>query len=401
MLQLNRYLKGYVKIRVSGPAIQRFMNLCSVRGIALTSVQIHDGFALMEMNLRDFWNIKPIVRKTKMKVVLLERKGLPFSVKKWRKRKGFLAGVLLCGMLLYVLSLFVWDIELSPEGRLTREMLLSFLQDEGIGYGSYLGSIDIEAIEKKLRDEYPYIVWTSLRIEGTKLTVFVKENAQYQVTGKTVNHDPCDLYATVHGTVSSIVTRNGIPQVTSGQEVQRGDKLVSGQIPIMNDDDTVRQYLYTHADADIVVDTVFSYEKELPLVHEEKIYTGKQKIVFYAKLYRNSFSLGHMKGMEQYDIVTDLKQAKLFEDFYLPLYYGKITFNEYKLQKYTYTKEQARQILQKDFEGFCESLTQKGIQIIAKDVTIKDNKKSEKIKAALTVRVRDGEEKAINKVPEE
>ena len=399
MFQFYRYLRGYVKIRVSGPSMQRFMNLCSVRGIALRDVRYFDGYALMEMDLRDFWKIRPIVRKTKMKVVLLEKKGLPFSVRKWKKRKGFLLGIVLCAALLYALSLFIWDIELTPEGRLTREMLLSFLQDEGISYGCYRGSIDIDAVEKKLRDEYPYIVWTSLKIEGTRLTVFVKENAQYQETQKVENHDPCDLYATVHGTVNSIITRNGIPQVVNGQEVQKGDKLVSGQIPIMNDDDTVRQYLYTHADADIVLDTTFRFEKELPYVHEEKMYTGKQKIVFYMKLYQKSFSLGSMKGMELYDIVTDLKQAKLFEDFYLPLYYGKIVFNEYKLEKFCYTREELKQILQSDFSKFCESLTQKGIQIIEKDVTIKDNKKSEKITAVVTVRVRDGEEKAITMEP--
>ena len=401
MLQFYRYLKGYVKIRVSGPAMQRFMNLCSVRGIALRDVRYFDGYALMEMNLCDFWKIRPIVQKTKMKVVLLEKKGLPFSIKKWKKRKGFLAGIVLCAASLYALSLFIWDIELTPEGRLTREMLLSFLQDEGIGYGSYRGNIDIDAIEKKLRDEYPYIVWTSLKIEGTRLTVFVKENAQYQISQKVENYEPCDLYATVHGTVNSIITRNGIPQVVNGQEVNRGDKLVSGQIPIMNDDDTVRQYLYTHADADIVLDTTFRFEKELPYVHEEKVYTGKQKTVFYMKLYRKSFSLGSMKGMDLYDIVTDLKQAKLFDDFYLPLYYGTITFNEYRLEKFCYSKEELCQILEEDFSRFCESLTQKGIQIIEKDVTIKDNKKSEKIKAVVTVRVRDGEEKAIASEPGE
>lgn len=401
MLQFYRYLRGYVKVRVSGYALQRFMNLCSVRGIALNAVQIFEGYALMEMSLSDFWKIRPIVRKTKMKVVLLERKGLPFSVKKWKKRKGFLAGIALCAALLYALSLFIWDIELVPEGRLTREMVLSFLQDEGIGYGTYRKAIDIDSVEKKLRDEFPYIVWTSLQIEGTKLTIAVKENAQPQQAEKELQKQPCDLYSTVQGNVSSIVTRNGIPQVVAGQEVQKGDKLVSGQIPIMNDDDTVRHYMYTHADADIVLDTTFYYEKELPYVHKEKVYTGRQKTVYYIRLYNKSFSLGTMKGMETYDIVTDLKQAKLFQDFYLPFYYGKIKVNEYELQDFCYTKDELQTVLSDGFSDFCESLLQKGIQIIEKDVTIKKNKKSQKIKAAVTVRVRDGEEKTITVMPED
>lgn len=390
MQRFLRYVKGTVTIKVIGYSLQRFMNLCSVKGIELKKVQIYDGFATMELYLRDIYDIKPIVRKTKMKVVLLEKKGLPFSMKKWKKRTGFFIGLCLCFILIYSLSLFIWDIELIGGVKMTTPFLISYLQDEGVGYGTLITKIDTEGLEKALRAEYPYIKWTDVSISGTKLVIAVKENDQVE-DNITKEETPCDLYATVNGTVNSIVTRSGIPQVTLGQSVQSGEKLVSGQIPIMNDDDTVRNYLYTHSDADIYLDTEFVYEKEIPYIHEVKAYTGEEKCLYYMKLYQKSFSLGFLPQSGEFDIVTDLKQAKLFKDFYLPVYYGKIYYKKYEIKKLKYTESEIKQVLNEGLDDFCKSLSQKGIQIIDKNVTIKDNQKKRKMKAIVTVRVKDGE----------
>lgn len=45
-------------------------------------------------------------------------------------------------------------------------------------YGTYTGQVDIDAVEKKLRDTYPFLTWVSLRVQGTRLYVSVRENDQ-------------------------------------------------------------------------------------------------------------------------------------------------------------------------------------------------------------------------------
>ena len=51
MLQLIRFLKGYLLIRVCGNAPERFINLCSNHQIFLWDIQIHEAYYTMKIGL--------------------------------------------------------------------------------------------------------------------------------------------------------------------------------------------------------------------------------------------------------------------------------------------------------------------------------------------------------------
>ena len=99
-------------------------------------------------------------------------------------------------------------------------------------------------------------------------------------------------------------------------------------------------------------------------------------------------------GYEKYDIVTDLNQAGI-GDFYLPLYYGTITCNAYTLENLIYDETTAKALLQLQFEKFCQTLQQKGIQIVENDVKIKKYQKGMKAEGSIRMRIMDGEERKI------
>ncbi|MBE5881150.1 MAG: sporulation protein [Lachnospiraceae bacterium] len=398
MVGYIRLFRGYVRIRVESPSPQRFLNLCSVQDISLWDIVSDGDWYEMNLSVADFFRLKPIVKKTKTKVVLTEKKGLPFRMQKWKKRKVFILCSILCVVGLYGVSLFLWDIRLVNEGKLTSEMLLSFLQDNGVTYGSYKKGIDIDAIEKKLRDEYPFIIWTSLRLEGTRLFVDVKENDQTVEVSDVSSKQACNLHATVSGTVVSIVTRSGIPQVQIGDEVKKGDLLVVGEVPIYNDDETIKEYMYVCSDADIRLETRLSYGKELPLAYSKKVYTGQEKTAYYFRVYKNSFSTARIPDYELYDIVTDLKQGKILHDFYLPLYYGRITYQEYRLEEFVYTETEGRALLEAEFQKFCKTLQQKGVQIVEKNVKIEKNGRSLRADGSILVEMSDGEPQIITEM---
>ncbi len=392
MVRFIRSFRGYVRIRVDGFAPQRFLNLCSVHGISLWDI-VSEGYVYeMNLSVADYFRLRPIVRKTKTKVVLLEKRGLPFRMQKWKKRKVFILCSIVCALSLYAVSLFLWDIRLVNEGRLTNEMLLQFLQDNGVGYGSYKKGIDIDSIEKKLRDEYPFIIWTSLRLEGTRLFVDVKENEQtVQMQLPEKGEAPCNLYATVSGKVVSIITRSGVPKVKAGDEVKKGDLLVEGEVPVYNDDNTIREYMYVRSDADIRLETELAYDEKLPLDYKKKVYTGEEKTAYYFRVHKNSFSTARIPDYEAYDIVTDLKQAKLLNDFYLPLYYGKIVYQQYRLEDFVYSPSEGEALLAHEFDKFCKTLQQKGVQIVEKNVRIKKNGRTLRADGNILVEMSDGE----------
>ena len=95
MLNLLKQTRGYLRIRVSGFSPERFMNLCSNRDVLLWDiVRDGDGY-IMCVSLQSFYQLKAIVRKTRTKVVIIERCGLPFLVPVMQKRRVFMAGLIL------------------------------------------------------------------------------------------------------------------------------------------------------------------------------------------------------------------------------------------------------------------------------------------------------------------
>ena len=96
---------------------------------------------------------------------------------------------------------------------------------------------------------------------------------------------------------------------------------------------------------------------------------------------------------ERYDILTDQKQLCFFSGYRLPVYFGNILVREYTVEEKTYSKEEIKEIFEQKFRKLMQTLEEKGVQIIEKNVTIKKYKGLWKLKADFTVTQAAGTEK--------
>ena len=77
--RLARNGKGYVRIELWGYSPERFLNLCSAREIEIWDIRCNaDGRYECCMLLRDFRQIRPLVRKAGVRLSIRARAGLPF-----------------------------------------------------------------------------------------------------------------------------------------------------------------------------------------------------------------------------------------------------------------------------------------------------------------------------------
>ena len=118
LIQLRKYLSGYVRVRVEGYSPERLFNLCNANGILIWGVEIHERTYEMFVSVKDYRKLRPFARKTGTKIILLEKYGVPFFLHRFRKRKIFFGGMAACIVLVYVMSLFVWNIHI--EGNVTQ-----------------------------------------------------------------------------------------------------------------------------------------------------------------------------------------------------------------------------------------------------------------------------------------
>lgn len=370
MVALLNYIRGYVRIRVWGLSPERFMNLCSNRDILLWDIEKKGEEYTMCISLRAFWKLRPIARKTGTRVVILQRVGLPFFVPFIWSRKVFCLGLLLCIGFWYVSSYFVWDIECSGNYQITNDVLLTFLEENSVRVGMLKKELDIESLEKAIRKEFDIVTWTSARLEGTRLTVEVKENDVVMVPTVREDEGGKDMVSEYDGTIVSMIVRSGVPKVAIGEEVTEGTVLVEGKVPIYNEDTTIREYQYVTADADIYIRHALSHQANLPGEYIKKEYTGREKKRYFVRFGDWEVKLTEEHPFLVYDSIIREQAPLIFEKLSIPFLWGSITYREYQNVEYKYSQNEARESLSEKINEFFISLEEKGVHIIEKNVRI-------------------------------
>ncbi len=394
LLKIIRYIKGYIRIRITGYSTERFLNACSHKGIILWGLTPVNRAYEMNIQAKGFRQLKPIIRKTGTKVVIVGRFGLPFFLHKYRKRKLFFAGAVLCAVLVFLMSGYIWNIDIQGNLTYTDETLLRFLASTDVKNGMAVSEVDCARIVKDIRKEYNDIIWVSASIKGTRLIIQVKENEDslpamdeaVTETGEEKETQPTDIVADQDCTITQITPRKGVPMVKEGQEVKAGDILVSGQVPVVDDAGTVVAYQYYEADADIQGRTSVEYRDEMDVAYIEKEYASVEKTEFTLNIgdyyirfgsIRNSYETWEMYGFQN--------QLCIGENFYLPVICDKRIAKPYRPLEKKYTKKELQRMLSASFQRYCKDLDKKGVEIIENNVKIYTGPEKAEARGRLTI----------------
>lgn len=375
---------GYVKLRLHGYSPERFLNLCNARGLEVWGLGCNrEGDYEFYMTVAGCRRIKPLVRKARVRLRITGRFGLPFFIYKYKKRWYYAAGILSFFLVLYVMSLFIWDIQFEGNYRYTYDTLIRYLDSQDVDYGMLKSRIHCEDLETSLRTSFPEITWVSARVSGTRLLVHIKEN-EVLSTVPDQDRTPCDIVAARSGTITSMVVRQGIPMVSQGEAVEEGQVLVSGRIPIIDDNGEEVNAYTVHADADVEARTAREYETSFPLLHRERVGTGRRRRGWYVKAGTWSFTLlMPTRGKGEWDYAMDEQQLKLFSNFYLPLYIGDIRGREMSSYERNYTKEELNHISKSINYQFAKNLEEKGVQILENNDRIETSARECRLKGDL------------------
>ena len=381
----NRMLCGYVKIAISGQNIERFLNIAAQRELTIEQIEEKDGAVFFWTTPKAFRRMKSITKKTGTKIRIHSRAGMPFLLYKNRKRKLFIFGIAAFLLFIYALSFFIWDISVEGNRKFTDQMILHYLETIPVVHGMRKSDISCEQLEADIRNHFSEITWVSAEIDGTRLILHIKEN-EGLLEPMTPDDSACDLLASKAGTIVRIVVRSGLCQVKEGDVTEPGMMLVDGTIPIYDDGGTVVNSHEVHADAEIFAQTVHTIQKELPLTETVISRTGKERCGIFIQWFGRPFYF-LLPSMEEstWEYVTEREQMKLFRNFYLPVYVGKITAYESVSYEKNYVESEVRAICDDYLQEYMEKLQEKGIQILGSDGKIEVNESGWQITGTLTV----------------
>lgn len=94
LLSVIKYFRGYVHVKLTGYAPERFLNLCGNRNILIWNLKPCENGYTFCISVDAFRQLKPILKKTKTQIRIQKRVGMPFCAFRYRRRYLFPAGLL-------------------------------------------------------------------------------------------------------------------------------------------------------------------------------------------------------------------------------------------------------------------------------------------------------------------
>ena len=342
---LFSYLIGYVRITIEGYYIERFINICTTNKITIWNLK-RDKNVKLEMNVRikDFKDIIKIAKKTKCKVKINNKKGLPFLLNKYKKRKIFAILLILIISIILFTSNFVWNIEVKEENGQYLENIIQDLNEAGLTTGQWKNKINTKDIINKIRLKRNDIAWIGIELKGTNVIVKVKKADEKP---SIVNENEyCNIVSNKNGVITKINAQNGTANVKVGDIVNEGTVLIAGWM-----EGKYTGLNYVHAKGEVKAKVWYTKSEKIEYNQTIKEETGNIEKKYSIKL--NNFKINFKKGVSKfkfYDTITSEKKFRIFSDFYLPISIEEITYKELEEKQKKYTAEEAKNIGIKDLQ---------------------------------------------------
>ena len=330
-----RFIKGSVCFEGEGKFPERFLNLTVRSGINLWNARPSKKGISGCMSASDYRKIRPVAKKSRLRLRVTKKRGLPFIIAKYRHRKGLFAGAAAGTALIIFLSCFVWTIEINGCETVSEARLISVLSENGLSRGSLRQGLDVSKIKRETLLRVDELGWMSINLSGGRAVVEVREKAKKPEIN--THAKPCNIKASSDGVITDCKVRNGTLTVTKGSGVLKGEMLVSGVVG--SEQNTVR---YICADADIFADV--SSKKELYFPKSFNYNSLEENKAERSRLFLFNFSLPCNMAYQSFGsaVYTDSTQSLVLNGVKLPLGLKTETAREVSEKTVTPGKKQVR-----------------------------------------------------------
>jgi similar to stage IV sporulation protein len=301
-------LSGYVEISLWGINPERVLNMALSRGISIWDIRLQEEkHYQLKVSLGGYKALRLLVRRSSCKVKIIRKKGLPFFLMWAKRRKVLVFGTFFFCLVLYILSSFVWFVEVSGNEQVSTSVILKKAQDYGLKRGVPKASFQKNRLAEKLLWEIEELAWVGIHVQGTRIMIEVAEKT---LLPSDEENSSADLIARIEGEIEELLVFKGIPQVQEGDQVKKGQVLIlGGEVSPAGEAQIIR------AKGLIRARVLRSYIEKCPL--QEKIIkdTGREKNVVLLSFKDKEI---YLKGTKEnpfnsYRLVRQVKPLSVFK----------------------------------------------------------------------------------------
>ena len=278
MKRLMNLLRGAVTLTVQGPFPERLLNLCAQNRVTFWGLEWKDEHTVtLQTRLREWKRLEELAGRIGCTVSVGERRGLPFFLGRFRRRYGFLAGMAVSLVAVFVLSGFVLTVQVTGNETVPTAQILGELRRLGLYPGVYGPGLELKQIGQEALLGLEDLSWMTINLHGTRAEVVVRE---VKKPPEILDETGCwDVISTADGLVAKVEALDGEAVVKAGDTVAVGDVLITGNVsmePPLYSQEPVRYY-QTHARGRVWATTWRTISARIPLETATKVYTGEEK----------------------------------------------------------------------------------------------------------------------------
>lgn len=347
---LFRLIFGYVRVEIEGYYIERFINICQLNGILIWNLKREKGVRLyINIGIKDFKYLKDVAKKTNCKIKIKSKRGLPFLLHRYKKRKIFAIFLIVIAIIVFMSSRYIWNIDVKVENDLPIENIEKDLESFGLKKGILKSKIDRDKVIDEIRLKRNDISWMGIELKGTNAIIkIVKKDEK---PGIIDSSDYCNLIASKSGIIEKIVAQNGTPMVKVGDEVKAGDILIAGYMEGKYTDKR-----YVHSLGEVQARVLYQESTKIYFHQENLTETGKEEKKYQIKF--KNFQINFYKTLSKfkiYDTIYAEQNLKIFSNFYLPISVTEITNKEQIKEVRDYSEEEAIELGKKQLSKAIEN----------------------------------------------
>lgn len=332
------FLRGCLTVCADGPFTERLINICMHRGMPIWDIK-HIGSAriVFKTDIPSFRSIRTPAKRTKSRVRILKRHGLPFIIHRYRHRYlSVLGGIIPLIFLIYA-STHVMGITVFGNTRISTQDIMSALGECGLSLGIKTSSVEPASIRNQMMTKLDNLAWIGINANGSRVYIEIVERIEKQ-EGIPKDGVSCHLVASKDGEIEALEVREGQTLVKVGSGVCKGDILVSGII-----DNTANGFRFVQARGEVFAKTSYSKTGEFPLEYTENIATGEQKNKYTLSLLNLEIPLflGKKEPFPKYSYEESINEYRLPIDIIPSLFIKKQSYLEEIPQEKKRTPSQA------------------------------------------------------------
>lgn len=287
-----RFITGYVILRLRGPRLEAFLNESS-RTVPFFGLKRYGpSLAVGRVSRHHLRLLRPVARRRRVQVRLLERVGLPFLLARARRHPFFWMGLGVTLVLLLWFSSYVWVVEVVGTQRVRAEEIQAEAARLGLHPGAMRRELDLSRVEDGLLVAHPLLTWADVQVEGVRAQIRVAERNAPPLGADT----PGDVVAGRDGVVVQVVAFQGSLEVAPGETVSRGQVLIRGELSAasLEHQSRVRSGQSPVVRAEGVVRARVGYDSqvELPLVEVIEKIAGPRRRSYGLEVAGRSLMIG-------------------------------------------------------------------------------------------------------------